>query len=1059
MRTINFSFTLSLLVIGLLTLSACSGGGGSSEVRNLPTTETLGVSGIVEDGPLREAKVHLKWTSTDAVAKVCGASGAGSCETVTDAHGMFFFKVRSDADLSALQIVTSGGLDAVTGVDFAELPLVAHLDLFRDNETQVAVTPITTLLAAETNRLADAFAAQASIRQILNLSSDQALTDWPSHSEALQKRAILLTKVAMERKRAGHTAPFEGLADVALFTGDGFIDPLAVSRMQLDTGAADRTLELSQALQGNALHDWGKTFQRVELRQALIENLVLMLDDGSAFDRQDPRFAENVDLLAGEILAAAQGDPIPLGNLVPQRIARFVLFSYGLNQPESFSAAAEEFLGSLSRVEATQSIALATDPEIRQLASLRTKYAIAVPLLESERLDSESKRIEYYFNSDASHLYQAETLVAGINDAELNDSIMFEVVQGQARVGLYDEAALIARSQIVQTEIRGRGYIEIARALTNRGLDSRAVDMLKIAEACFLQVIEAKGIAFIDNSDTFNLQSLAANYRKAGSIEQAQKALDYLDQAIPYLSTSSLFSRLVVGTWQIADEYLDADDLAAARPLVDDLYRYARMTPANESQGILYYKARVFNLVETAQRYARLGEQASALAIFRQIQDLRDNDGLGNFTRDETWAYVQDLVKLLYKFGEPATALGLAQTIPDSYTDYRGNIKSGKTYRLSALKSAAVIKALDEGIAAAEDFITAQFVDMHDQIEAWTHFATSQKRPYVALEAIKRGYFDLALAALDKAHALVARLTETSDRDRYRYQIEWGYAKLADLAREAQDADFARRLLIEAEELAWSLSDLEYQVSALVDIAEVYYTLADDVRAKDLLYATFEQIRGASATDKLGMQEMVLEVAQTLFPEPLAEYVAQARGLFTEGQTYPGTDHDDLARLEAEALIRAANRYAFFAGNDPIQLSAARNLLAEAQGVAEQIYVEKTRFELYVADKNSQPQIIDGYARAADYATAIDLARALPFRNERHLALQSLAKIYTSRDDLPDIDLATVDTDGDGLPNFFDPAADDFAIASSERSIDPDSDGDGIADHLDARPLYRDAVR
>jgi hypothetical protein len=70
------------------------------------------------------------------------------------------------------------------------------------------------------------------------------------------------------------------------------------------------------------------------------------------------------------------------------------------------------------------------------------------------------------------------------------------------------------------------------------------------------------------------------------------------------------------------------------------------------------------------------------------------------------------------------------------------------------------------------------------------------------------------------------------------------------------------------------------------------------------------------------------------------------------------------------------------------------------------------------------------------------------------LATASLQQ--AQQDDFPTTAVASVDTDQDGLANFFAEQATDEAIEASGISADNDADNDGIVDEDDPAPLSAD---
>jgi hypothetical protein len=65
----------------------------------------------------------------------------------------------------------------------------------------------------------------------------------------------------------------------------------------------------------------------------------------------------------------------------------------------------------------------------------------------------------------------------------------------------------------------------------------------------------------------------------------------------------------------------------------------------------------------------------------------------------------------------------------------------------------------------------------------------------------------------------------------------------------------------------------------------------------------------------------------------------------------------------------------------------------------------------------------------------------------------NIARAKATEDAFPSTPIASIDTDGDGMPNFFAPFATEEMIASSGLVLDVDSDNDGTNDEDDAFPL------
>lgn len=69
------------------------------------------------------------------------------------------------------------------------------------------------------------------------------------------------------------------------------------------------------------------------------------------------------------------------------------------------------------------------------------------------------------------------------------------------------------------------------------------------------------------------------------------------------------------------------------------------------------------------------------------------------------------------------------------------------------------------------------------------------------------------------------------------------------------------------------------------------------------------------------------------------------------------------------------------------------------------------------------------------------------------MSLSLLAESLALQDDFPFTDVASVDTDGDGLANFFAPNATQADIEASAIIADEDADNDSVPDNEDLLPL------
>jgi tetratricopeptide (TPR) repeat protein len=1038
-------FVLVFGMFAALILSACGGDGAGKETHG---PDEVILFGIVEDGPLEGARVFLRDISTGETVRYCGASGTGRCETITGDDGTFSLRVSALALGKPLEFFTSGGFDRSSGVDFAGMPMRAPLELFRGREEQISVTPLTSALSGRLKSGDSLDEATEAIALELGLLSGSEIGIHIGERSDLLRAALLLTAMAIELAETGDLDPFASLG--ARMNGDfpllidpaGVLQPLTLAEWGFDGRTIDHLLALDRELREGSgpLCD---RFRKALLTGALAQTVGLMLGESDGFDHDHPALHQNLSTLAQNILTAAGDTPLPVNGIPPLRIARYVLFAYQLTSFEALTADPELFSSGLAPLK--------DDERIAELAVLRTLYAVSVPLLDHEIPgDDNQRRIEYFYNSDASPFFLAEKLLAMVFDDQIRDPLLVEIASGKAEVGLIDEALALVDTQVYLSESKARGYRGIGDALVSYGRKSEALEALLKAEYFAIRFTQNKG-ANLTTTDALLLQSIGSSFRRAGDSEGAQRMVAYLESFIPFLNTPTVFGRIIVGTWQLADAYISEGDFTSALPLVDSMHDFAERTPSNLTPDGPHFKARVFYLIETAKRFAALERNVAVEEVWGLVQALRAADSL---TKTETWVYMPDVVELLYRLGRRQEALDLAALIPASH--------SAKAYKL-----VATYEALYYGIDTAMEVVKTHISATVDQVEALTYFALNKSNEYIALGLIQRGEFDAALEALDIAASLVGDIEVGTERLVYQQVIQRGYVKIADLYHLAGDDESAFEMLKKALEVARTMKGLQNEVDSLIDILLGYHQLGEESIAAELMVAASNALAGAqevSPFDRATLYNRLIGACieighREAAAQILSQYAAVAREIFDPWVVYPGNNRDRQLRRQAEHLIRAAR----FSRKLSDRIGA-RDLLFEAADAARLIYVEKDRLAIFVGPvAGGAESIVSGLAAAGFFDEALALVNqkdsedrlyfTTPGRNQGLLAI---ARVYAQRDDFPGTKVASIDFDGDGRPYFFHPLASPEEILASRLILDDDSDGDGIPDVLDRRPLFAD---
>jgi len=1039
-------FAINILVSGLFVLLAGCGGGGSGELVSQPAAATRLLAGTVEDGPISGALVEVVDQQGNPVF-ACGSSGAGRCaQQFDDARGHFSFLIRADIDLSLLELRASGGIDQLTRVDFSRagvasrpLQLRAPLRLFVGAEQAVAVTPLTTLWRHLSASVATDGEAMTTLQGWLD-ANGIALSA-PSHEVLeVERLNLLLTRMALE---TGGDDPFAVMAAEAAAATSPLLGEGADANLSLVAeGASSVGPELNDLyqllLQQGSSEALAASFQSHLLLTELRELVQPTTPD-------DPAFAANAAYLIRELLDGA-GDELVLGGAAGRHLLRFAIYTYQLEDTRVWDLPPDDFAALLEQDRDGVAIPLRSHPQLGALASLQVGIAVELPLTSAELfsgdlLELSRQKREYYYASNISHLYQAKRLVWNIHDDLVNDSVLVEVVDGEARAGRFDEALTLVESQIFQTAERGQAYLRLAEGYTGHDFYSQAFAALVKAEECFDGVVAAKGLASFAATDADAYRELAKWYVNAGYATAAMAIIDRLNRTVaPLLGDQTAIGNLMTASTTVADAFLAQGDLPHALEALEIMHQLAVQIPGSSTRGYAY---QVQALISTARRFADIGQATRVGEIWSEIQTLR-NDSL---TATKTVIYLEDMVVALYAADYVGEAFSLLEALPSGAT---------KTDRSDALKKLANFIALRDGYGAmhpadpgdpalltALDLISYRMIPdlfnptvIDTQIEALTSFNSSLG--YIAQNLVDAGRFPEARQALLLAEQLVDQLDANAVKLARNAKVNYGYAKLAALylQMEAADLDQARRVLEKGEAVLPLISNLTHHEKAVAALADLYLDLGDLTRAEELLALVGLQFevdgypRVVEAFIRSGDRAGALEL--------IAAFAEAADALYDPASMNDST----LGSTEVKYLVKASG-YASQLGAYPL----AVQILDRALPTAWDLPAEETSMAK-LAD------IAAGYAVAHAYATGEALAWALPFERYRNQALGAIAQALTERDDFPDCAEATIDLDGDGRPDFFSQQATLSSIAASGLILDGDSDADGTLDSDDRWPYY-----
>ena len=1059
MKKQRWFYFLNLLTLFLLSLAGC--GGNESYISTSSTTATVPFRGVVEDGPIAGAKISLR-DKNGTYYPLYNSQGHDEYLVSTDGNGLFSRAVNAGTDFSNLTVRAVGGIDRDTGMDFNGLEMRSPLGLFNGDVSAIVVSPLTTLVAELHDQHGFTFAeAKTRLREWLALPVDVDLAAAPHTNLDLQRCTLLLSKIALDMETS---QPFQELSlqasapGTSLFLEKGSIDPLILTTVGLNDLDVERVSDLQDALnllnpEVNGPADVFSIFKSEELTNRFDENFREKLEISPSFDGN---YRVNIKFLTEKTISAAGGEVFLLIEPIPSRLFRHIFNTYMASDLTSsdplkrLSPQEKLFLDPLlfASILSSGNIGLDNDPWIALLARSSAANSVDSPLLRNELPGNDNQlRVDYFYGSDISPHFLAERLIGRVFDDEINDAVLLKIIEGKASAGLIDEALTLIATQIVQSEPKANAYRAVANTLIKYQRFDDALKSLDLARDLYRKVIAAKGIASATATDVDNLLATATSYRKAGDQVNAQSILNDVANIARVLSTSTaiVYGKLITGIKNVVDAYIDMGDLEAAAPLVDAMYHYSGSTPLYNNT----YQLRVYNWSECAKRFATLGNQAKVLQVFSDISLLRSSHAA---TATASWPQIPDVVESLYRVGATADALALAATIP-----------AGTTNQSKAYKLVATYEALQGNMETAFSIVdNSSYVPKdEDRVDLLTYFNSS--RPYIGEVLINNGRLDEARQALEKAKSILDGMALSDNLAR----ISNGYVRVAELyGQMGSPADVvkAKELLQSAQN---SMADDPYVVAAIADTALGYYMLKEPAaaltlldHAKSLADADPGHYR-ANVTPRLGTEEYAAQLYEKLVKsyEKIGDKV-RVRTSTLSFQTWvkkihtTGTVNDQLAIKECSYLLRAV----LYLDNAGFHDDAMATLQAAREMTVGRVENTVTVYDIVITKDRLANclKVIATYAAIHEDAQGLNLALSLSFTTERNQALQSLANAIVDRDDFPESAVASIDSDGDGKPNFFHPLATTEDIAASGLILDDDSDGDGIIDTLDIRPLFKD---
>lgn len=240
---------------------------------------------------------------------------------------------------------------------------------------------------------------------------------------------------------------------------------------------------------------------------------------------------------------------------------------------------------------------------------------------------SRAKR-DYYFQSTASHLYQAESLTENEQDVALNDAVFSALVVAYLENGLPDLALRYIDKKIFQELTEARSLIRVADWLVIHGVldDYNRVLIEILIDKAFETtkgIIDSKGLDNLTFTEVQLVADILTLYSSANLTKKAEIVRSYMSDLIDSIRPNmelfvdplgtNLRVAVVQGLINSADKYLEFNNIAKAISLleqaalvVDDMPPLVAMSTSTNLFQVFWYTQLVDRFADIGKMHGRL---------------------------------------------------------------------------------------------------------------------------------------------------------------------------------------------------------------------------------------------------------------------------------------------------------------------------------------------------------------------------------------------------------------------------------------------------------------------
>jgi len=1005
-------------VICSMIFSGCS----SSESKNKDNPQQTQpqyqkISGVVSDPEIKGSHV-----------RVCLKNDPTNCllynTDITDENGAFkITNIANDINLSEYVVFANGGTDIKTGESFDDLNLSIPVDVIENNTT--IISPLTTLLHSNNWSLSQLAAN-------LDLNTTEVLKN-PNSSKKLQKKALLITNIAKKRS--------QGFKNFSIEEGNfsRFIDS-DISLTQADKQDINITLSFLDQNTSNS-SDIVNNYNTIKL--------VLKSDLFQDANKTNPLLLSNSKKWANKILSTSKKADLSQPNIEQLKAILTLIGDLDL-ESEDLNISDINISGkNLKNI-------------LPRDAILNHKVELPTALGDDDITGTKTR--EYYFASNISHLNQAEKIIENMNDVSFTDSIYVDLAYGYILNNKADIALSIANNKVFQKENKADIFRLLGEHLITKD-NSRANELFDKAFDLYKTVIQARGQEAISEDDIKDLAKLFHNYTLSNNTQKADEIHSYLTDKKSEFSSGSDYAVFANAYRKLADKLLEQGEKNTAISILNQGYEYLKDMPifylkkdphnaqkASHSLKVIYF-------VQIATRLAQAGDTQKATEIIDAVQALRLDDGSttnGVYNRVynsankydtsyKTYSQVDDMVAVYSLCSQTEKALALIPTIvktnkeEDSYREYaKGLAGSGN-------------------IEAAFSVIDNNITTYKNKIKALTYNGINKSGDYIAQFLINNNNNVDAKRAIDKAVDILDQAIidkkESSDLNKRLHYVSYGYAKLANLYAQIDQTSKSKELFTKSIAIADGsyndannsivINDKNIQVEALANIGYHLHQVGFSSEVTKII-AKAANI-ASSISDQDDKVEAFIDITTIAFDD------REDKDVYGNYPSKESLVLDPLTQLitEKESDVTTIDTFITIS-----KVLSVINRQDKAKVVLQKALDQANALSKASTKMSKLKVIIQNYAKLGDVQKAQEIISSITYKGDKREARALLAeKIYTY-DSFLYSDIASVDTDNDSKPDFFNVDATAEEIEASGLILDEDNDGDTHLNSTDLTPYF-----